>query len=136
MLCHLVAEQQPLHDWEIHNYEISEEQLEHYVQTRMGKGRTQHTTNNTRSLKNRNAVVVDPIVNWIGKQLEGQTVPQTIILDRLQSNHSNFPSGILVLPTDDGRLPRILICSQKRAIKFGIASAFRYNTPSTLKKSS
>ena len=47
-------------------------------------------------------------MNWVGKQLEGQTVPQTII-DRLQSNHTNFPSGILVLPTDDGRLPRILV---------------------------
>jgi hypothetical protein len=62
-----VAEQQPLHDWDTHNYEVLEEQLEHYVQTRMGKGRTQRTTNNARSLKNRNAVVIDPIVNWVGK---------------------------------------------------------------------
>jgi hypothetical protein len=108
MLCYLVAEQQPLYDWEIHSYEVSGKQLEHYVQTRMGKGRTQGTAHTTRSLRNRNAVVVYPIVSWVGKQLEGQTVPQMII-DRLQSSHSNFPSGILVLPTDDGRLPRILV---------------------------
>ncbi len=37
-----------------------------------------------------------------------KTVSQTII-DRLQSNHSNFSSGILVLPTGDGHLPRILV---------------------------
>ena len=30
-------------------------------------------------------------------------------MDRLQSNHSNFPSGMLVLPSDDRRLPRILV---------------------------
>ncbi len=107
-LCHLVVERQPLHDWEIHNYEVSEEQLEHYVQTRMGKGRMQHKTNSARSLRNRNGVVVDSIVNWVGKQLEGQNVPQTIV-DRLQSNHSSFPSGILVLSTDDGRHRRILV---------------------------
>jgi hypothetical protein len=92
-LCHLVMEQQPLPDWDTHDYEVSEEQLEHYVQTRIGKSRTPRSTNNARSLKNRNAIVVDPIVNWVGKQLEGQTVPQTII-DRLQSNYTNFPSGI------------------------------------------
>ena len=30
-------------------------------------------------------------------------------MDRLQSNHPSFPSGMLVLPSDDRRLPRILV---------------------------
>ncbi len=46
------------------------------------------------------------------EKVEYNTLPtmhDLLIIDRLQSNHSNFPSGILVLPTDDGRLPRILV---------------------------
>ena len=107
-LSDLVLEQQPFQDWNTHNYEVSEDQLEHYVQTRTGKGQVQSTTPNMRPLRSRNSVVVKPISSWIGKQLDGQIVPQTI-KDRLQSNHSSFPSGILVLPSDDGCLPRILV---------------------------
>ncbi len=35
-------------------------------------------------------------------------VPQTI-MDRLQSDHPNFPQGMFVLPTDDRRTPRIVV---------------------------
>jgi hypothetical protein len=108
MLSDLVLKKQPFQDWNIHNYEVSEDQLEHYVQTRTGKGQVQSTTPNMRPLRSRNSVVVEPIASWVGKQLDGQMVPQTI-KDRLQSSHSSFPSGILVLPSDDGRLPRILV---------------------------
>jgi hypothetical protein len=90
-----------------------------------------YCTTNARSLKNRNADVVDPIVNWIGKQLEGQTVPQTIT-DRLQSNHTNFPSGILVLPTtDDGRHPRILVPKSVQS-NLVLQAHLDIRTPSTL----
>jgi hypothetical protein len=54
------------------------------------------------------SVTVDPITNWVGRQLEGQSIPQTI-MDRLQSDHPKFPSGMLVLPSDDRRSPRILV---------------------------
>jgi hypothetical protein len=56
----------------------------------------------------RSSVIVDPITNWVGKQLEGQSIPQTI-MDRLQSDHPDFPNGMLVLPSDDRRSPRILV---------------------------
>ncbi len=106
-LSDLILEQQPFQDWDIHNYEASGDQFEHYVQTRKGKGQAHSTTPNKRPLKSKNSVVVEPITNWVGKQLDGQIIPQTI-KDRLQSSHSSVPSGILVLPSDDGCLPRIL----------------------------
>jgi transposase InsO family protein len=107
-LSDLILEQQPLQDWDIHNYEASGDQFEHYVQTRTGKGQTHTVTPTKRTLKSKNTVVVEPITNWVGKQLDGQIIPQTI-KDRLQSDHPSFPSGILVLPSENGCLPRILV---------------------------
>ncbi len=107
-LTDLILGQQPFQDWDIHNYEVSGDQFEHYVRTRTGKGQAHSATPNKQPLKSKNSVVVEPITSWVGKQLDGQIVPQTI-KDRLQSSHSSFPSGILVLPSDDGCLPRILV---------------------------
>jgi hypothetical protein len=39
-----------------------------------------------------NNISVEPIVNWIGTQLEGQSIPKTIE-SQLKGNHPGFPEG-------------------------------------------
>jgi hypothetical protein len=71
-LCNLPPKikQQPLQDWDLHNYQATEEQLEHHVQTRSGKGKARQPAPGAGTLRKRNAVMVmvDPITNWMGNQ--------------------------------------------------------------------
>ncbi len=53
-------------------------------------------------------ITIDPISNWVGKQLTGQSVPDSL-KSQFQSNHPDFPDGLLVLPTSDKGLPRIVV---------------------------
>ena len=55
-----------------------------------------------------NNISVEPIVNWIGTQLEGQFIPKTIEA-QLRGDHPGFPAGLLVLATSDKGIPRILV---------------------------
>jgi hypothetical protein len=107
-LCNLLIVQQPLPDWNLHNGQLQEEHVDHFVQTRSSKFKSKHPTPKSRITHRQPSVTVDPITNWVGKQLEGQSIPQTI-MDRLQSGHPNFPSDMLVLSSDDRRSPRILV---------------------------
>ena len=107
-LCSLIAECQPLKDWDSHNYDAEKEHLDHFVQTRAGMNSTNHPTPRTRTSHPKSTITVDPIASWVGKQFDEQSVPQTI-RDRMQSDHPNFPQGLFVLPSDDKRTPRILV---------------------------
>ncbi len=55
-----------------------------------------------------NRITIDPISNWVGKQLLNQNIPDSL-QSQLQDNHSDFPSGLLVLPTSDKGVPRIVV---------------------------
>jgi hypothetical protein len=102
----LVAELQPLPDWDIHNQQLVHH--EHLVQTRSGEGNGRPHTTNLRIPRRINSISVEPIANWIGTQLEGQSIPSTIKA-QLKGNHPGFPEGLLVLQTSDINTPRILV---------------------------
>ncbi len=93
-LSNLIIEQQPLPDWDSDSEQTEGEHVDHLVQTRSSKLTSKRPTLR-RIPHRRSSVIIDPITNWVGKQLEGQSIPQTI-MDRLQSDHPNFPSGMIV----------------------------------------
>ncbi len=70
----LALEKQPFQDWDIHNYEASGDQFEHDVQTRTGKGQVQSIIPNKQPLRSKNAVAVEPITSWVGKQLRAPLI--------------------------------------------------------------
>ncbi len=102
----LVTELQPLHDWDIHNHQL--EHYEHLVQTRSGESNGRLPPTNLRIPRSMNNISVEPIANWIGTQLEGQSIPKTIEA-QLKGDHPGFPEGLLVLETSDKSTPRILV---------------------------
>jgi hypothetical protein len=89
----LVSELQPLPDWDIHNHQLVHH--EHLVQTRSGENNGRLLPTNLRIPRGMNNISVEPIVNWIGTQLEGQSIPKTIEA-QLKGNHPGFPEGLLV----------------------------------------
>jgi hypothetical protein len=72
----LRTELQPLPDWDIHNHQLVHH--EHLVQTRSGENSSRAPVTNLRIPRSMNNISVEPIVNWIGTQLEGQFIPKTI----------------------------------------------------------
>jgi hypothetical protein len=104
-LAGLVIDQQELPDWDLHNL-----QSEHLVQTRSRENTAGSSSlNKTATTKIRgNRITIDPISNWVGKQLLDQNIPDSLQSQR-QDNHSDFPSGLLVLPTSGKGIPRIVV---------------------------
>ncbi len=102
----LITELQPLPDWDIHNHQLVHH--EHLVQTRSGENNGRFPLTNLRIPRSMNNISVEPIVNWIGTQLEGQSIPKTIE-SQLKGDHPGFPEGLLVLETLDKNTPRILV---------------------------
>jgi hypothetical protein len=99
----LVTEFQPLPDWDIHNHQLVHH--EHLVQTRSGESNGRPPPTNLRIPRSVNIISVEPIANWIGTQLEGQSIPKTIEA-QLKGDHSE---GLLVLVTSDKSTPRTLV---------------------------
>jgi hypothetical protein len=77
-------------------------------QTRSGEGNIRPLTTNLRIPRRINSISVEPIADWIGTQLEGQSIPSTIQA-QLKGDHPGFPEGLLVLQTSDKNTPRILV---------------------------
>jgi hypothetical protein len=102
----LMSELQPFPDWDVHNSQLVHH--EHLVQTRSGEGNVRPPHANLRIARSMNNISVEPIVNWIGTQLEGQSIPKTIEA-QLRGDHPGFPAGLLVLATSDKGIPRILV---------------------------
>ena len=102
----LMSELQPFPDWDVHNSQLVHH--EHLVQTRSGEGNVRPPHANLRIARSMNNISVEPIVNWIGTQLEGQSIPKTIEA-QLRGDHPGFPAGLLVLVTSDKGTPRILV---------------------------
>ena len=102
----LMSELQPFPDWDVHNSQLVHH--EHLVQTRSGEGNVRPPHANLRIARSMNNISVEPIVNWIGTQLEGQSIPKTIEA-QLRGDHPGFPEGLLVLVTSDKGAPRILV---------------------------
>ena len=102
----LMSELQPLPDWDVHNSQLVHH--EHLVQTRSGESNVRPPHVNRRIARSMNNISVEPIVNWIGTQLEGQSIPKTIEA-QLRGDHPGFPAGLLVLATSDKGIPRILV---------------------------
>ena len=101
----LVMENHEFPDWDFHNI-----QSEQFVQTRSGDHSatsSEPEVATSRGLRV-NKITIDPISNWVGKQLEGQSVPDSL-QSQFQDNHSDFPEGLLVLPTSDKGSPRIVV---------------------------
>ena len=109
----LMKEITNLPDWDFHNHSVGimpsqKEQgaCDQFVQTRT----SQDSRNNSDRSKRRKIhnVTVEPIQNWIGSQLEEQNVPKTI-MDQLVADHPDYPNGLLVLPTSEKGIPRVLV---------------------------
>ncbi len=138
-LTELVQEITPLTDWDLHNHEVSSSSLsdqeihDHLVATRsrrhdrQGNGTSVRRDNRARPQN----VIIDPIQSWIGSQTEGQDIPQTII-SQLISDHPEYPSGLLVLPTTNKSSPRIVV---PRHIQKALVMQAHLDIPSTLQKS-
>jgi hypothetical protein len=115
-LTELVQAITPLVDWDLHNHEISQSSLsdqephDHLVATRSQRHDRQRNVTSVRRnnrVRSQN-IIIDPIQDWIGSQIEGQDIPQTII-SQLISDHPKYPSGLLVLPTTNKSSPRIVV---------------------------
>ncbi len=52
---------------------------EHLVQTRSGESNGRSPPTNLRIPRSMNNISVEPIANWIGTQLEGQSIPKSIV---------------------------------------------------------
>jgi hypothetical protein len=101
----LIMENHELPDWDLHNL-----QSEYFVQTRSGEhhnGSSEPEITAPRGIRV-NKITIDPISDWVGKQLSGQSVPNSL-QSQFQDNHPDFPDGLLVLPTSDESLPRIVV---------------------------
>jgi hypothetical protein len=74
-LASLVIDQQELPDWDLHNL-----QSEHLVQTRSRENTASSSSlNRTATTKIRgNRITIDPISNWVGKQLLDQNIPDSL----------------------------------------------------------
>jgi hypothetical protein len=68
----LKTELQSLPDWDIHNQQLVHH--EHLVQTRSGENSGTDPNTKSRIPRSMNNISVEPIVNWIGTQLEGQSI--------------------------------------------------------------
>jgi hypothetical protein len=109
----LLQEITSLPDWGFHNHniEVTPSQNEqgaydHFVQTRTNQSsRVNIVGSKRRKIHN---VIVESIQDWIGSQLEQQSVPKTI-MDRLIADHPDYPNGLLVLPTSEKGVPRVLV---------------------------
>jgi hypothetical protein len=101
----LISGLQPIPDWNIHNHQLVHH--EHLVQTRSGEGNLRPPPVNLRIPRSMNNAFVEPIANWIGTQLEGQSIPKTLET-QLRGDQSGSPEGLLVLVTSDKGTPRIL----------------------------
>jgi hypothetical protein len=55
-----------------------------------------------------NQFEIEPIISWIGRQLENQKIPQTIISTVIKT-HDNYPDGLLAIPSTIGGPPRIIV---------------------------
>ncbi len=55
-----------------------------------------------------NKFEIEPIVLWIGKQLENQKIPPNI-LSTVIKTHDNYPDGLLAIPSTKGGPPRIIV---------------------------
>ncbi len=97
---------QPLPDWDVHNHQLVHH--EHLVQTRSGEGNARPPPVSSRIPRCMNNASVEPIANWIGTQLESQSIPKTLEV-QLRGDHPGFPEGLLVLVTSDKVTPRILV---------------------------
>ncbi len=86
----LTSELQLLPDWDIHNSQLVHH--EHLVQTRSGESNGRPSRANLRIPRSMNSTSVEPIANWIGTQLEGQSIPKTI--------EAQLRGTILVFPKD------------------------------------
>ena len=109
----LLQEMGNLPDWDFHNHSIgimsSQNAMKTHdllVQTRTNQ-RSRSGSNRTKR-RRINYIRVEPIQNWIGTQLLEQNIPKTI-MDRLVENHPDYPNGLLVLPTSDKGMPRVLV---------------------------
>jgi hypothetical protein len=67
-LCNLIIEQQPLPDWDLDRKQPEGEHVDHFVQTRSSK-LTPRRPALRRIPQRRSSVSVDPITNWVRKQL-------------------------------------------------------------------
>jgi hypothetical protein len=83
----LITELRPLPDWDIHIQQLVPH--EHLVQTRSGEGNVRPPTTNLRIPRRINSISVEPIADWIGTQLEGQSIPNTIKA-QLKGDHPGF----------------------------------------------
>jgi hypothetical protein len=103
-LASLVIDQQELPDWDLHNL-----RSEHLIQTRSRVDITiSSNSNRTAATRIRGNRITDPISNWVRKQLLDQNIPDSL-QSQFQDNHLDFPSGLLVLPTSDKGIPRIVV---------------------------
>jgi hypothetical protein len=101
----LISECQPIPNWDIHNNQL--EHHEHLVQTRSGENNGRPPPSNPRIPRSMNNISVEPIANWIGTQMEDQSIPKTIEA-QLRGDDPGFPEGLLVWVTSDKGTPRIL----------------------------
>jgi hypothetical protein len=76
------------------------------VQTRTNQQSSSSVVRNKR--RRIHNVIVEPIQNWIGSQLLEQNIPKTI-MDQLVADHPDYPNGLLVLPTSEKRMSRVLV---------------------------
>ena len=85
--------------WDFHNI-----QSEQFVQTRSGDHST--TSSEPEVATSRgfrvNKILIDPISNWVGKQLSGQSIPDSL-QSQFQDYHPDFPEGLLVSSVTDLR---------------------------------
>jgi hypothetical protein len=55
-----------------------------------------------------NQFKIEPIISWIGRKLENQNIPQTII-NTVIKKHDNYPDELLAIPSTKGGPPRIIV---------------------------
>ncbi len=108
----LLQETTSLPDFDFHNHNVevmssqNEQRYDHLVQTRTNQSsRVSIVRSKRRKIHN---IIVEPIQSWIGSQLEEQSVLKTI-MDRLIADRPDYPNGLLVLPTSEKGVPRVLV---------------------------
>ncbi len=55
-----------------------------------------------------NQFEIEPIISWIGRQLENQKISQTIISTVIKT-YDNYPDELLAIPSTKGGPPRIIV---------------------------
>jgi hypothetical protein len=56
---------------------------------------------------------IEPIISWIGRQLENQKIPPTV-LNNVIRTHDNYPDGLLAIPSTKGGPPRIIVVKPEK----------------------